>query len=71
MFKRGDPARFDARRTAWLDMVPDILVGLAPVAAGIILLVRDSSWAITAATAGVILLATAGNSAVCTRLACK
>ena len=70
-FKRGDPACFSEKHMTWWDMVPDILVGLIPVIVGSVLLVRDFSWIILAAMLGLLLLATLGNSAVRSTLACR
>lgn len=70
-FKRGDPAYFSEIRVTWWNMVPDILVGLIPIIVGVVVLVRDFSWMILAAMIGMLLLATAGNAAVRSSLACK
>ena len=70
-FKRGNPERFDDKNITWRSMIPDVLVGLVPVILGIVVLVRDFSWAVFAAVLGVLLLATMGSGAVRTSLACK
>jgi hypothetical protein len=71
LFKRGDPERFSGKTITWRDMIPDLMVGLVPVVVGIVVLVRDFSWAVLAAVLGVLLLATEGNGAVRSSLACK
>ncbi|NPV60454.1 MAG: hypothetical protein HPY75_12460 [Actinobacteria bacterium] len=70
-FKRGDPGRFSGKRITWLSMIPDILVGLVPIIAGIIVLVRGFSWTVLVAMISVLLLATAGSGAVRNSLACR
>lgn len=70
LFERGDPERFCARAVTWRSMVPDMLVAVAPVIAGIVLLILEFSWALLAALVVAALLATAGNGAVRGSLAC-
>ncbi len=70
-FKRGEPERFNRKSMSWWDMVPDMLVALVPVVTGIVLLVLDFSWAVLAAVVCLVLLATLGNAAVRSSLACR
>ena len=71
IFKPGDPERFNARSVTWRDMIPDILVVLVPMVVGIVVLTRDFSWAVLAAMLGMLALATVGNGAVRSSLACS
>jgi hypothetical protein len=70
-FKRGDPARFVDKEMTWWNMVPDLLVVLVPAVIGIIVMVRDFSWVVLGSVVILLLLATVGNSAVRSSLACK
>jgi len=55
----------------WKDIILDILISLLPVLAGIILMVIEFDYFILAATIGIILLTTFGNSFIRGRLACR
>jgi hypothetical protein len=71
IFKPGDPERFNARSATWRSMIPDILVVLVPMVVGIVDLARDFSWAVLAVMLGILVLATVGNGAVRSSLACS
>lgn len=70
-FKQGSAKRFSDKRITWWNMMPDILVALVPVIVGIVVLFMDFSWMILASVIGLLLLATVGNRAVRSSLACK
>jgi hypothetical protein len=70
-FPRGDPARFCQREITWIDILPDFLVTLIPVATGILLLVRQFDWLILTLVVALILLGFAGTALVRTRIACR
>jgi hypothetical protein len=54
----------------WRDMAPDMLVTLAPMLAGIVMLVMDFDALYLSAIILMVLLATAGNGLVRGRLTC-
>jgi hypothetical protein len=71
LFKKGDNKKFSQRKIKWKDILPDFLVTLIPMAAGVILLIREFNWPILAS---IILLALFGFIAtgiVRGLLACK
>lgn len=70
-FKRGDPARFAGLVVSWRTLLPDMLVSLLPLAAGVVALVDDFSWWVLAAMIALLALSTMGNAAVRTNIACK
>ncbi len=70
-FSKGSAETFCAKQISWRDIVPDFMVSLVPAAAGIIMLIRNFSWAILLAVAFLLLLGTAGTGMVRGRIACK
>ncbi len=70
-FPRGDPARFSRRKISWIDILPDFLVTLVPMATGILLLIRQFDWLILILLAALFLLGFAGTGLVRTRIACR
>jgi len=70
-FKQGNAAKFCNHSMTWKDIILDILISLLPVLAGIILMVIEFDYFILAATIGIILLTTFGNSFIRGRLACR
>ena len=71
LFKKGDPERFNAKEITWKDMIPDILVALYPLVAGIIVLIRDFSWLVLAMLVILLLLVSLGNAWIRGSLACR
>ena len=71
LFRRGDPALFAARQATWRDVLPDMLVSLAPVVGGIIALIRDFRWATLLLLALLVALTMGGNAVVRGQFACK
>lgn len=69
-FKKGDPARFCAKKMTWTDMIPDILISLVPLITGIILLIIHFNIIILAALTILIFLTTMGNGYVRGKLTC-
>ena len=69
-FSLGDPARFSHMTLTWKDLVPDFLVFIVPVLAGILLLLREFSWTILILVIALLLLGFLGNALVRTHLAC-
>ncbi|MDD1653685.1 MAG: hypothetical protein LUQ64_03980 [Methanomicrobiales archaeon] len=70
-FPPGDPARFCGGKISWIDILPDFLVTLVPVATGILLLIGRFDWLILTLVAALFLLGFAGTALVRTRIACR
>lgn len=70
-FKKGNPERFITMTITWKDILPDFLVFIIPVLAGIILLIREFSITILILVIALILLGFVGNALVRGQLACK
>ncbi|MDD1680884.1 MAG: hypothetical protein LUQ35_04680 [Methanoregula sp.] len=70
-FRKGSPEKFPMMTLTWKDMVPDFLVFIIPVLAGILLLVREFSWTILVLIIALFLLGFMGNAFVRTQLACR
>lgn len=71
LFRRGSPEKFAQLKIGWKDLVPDFLVFLVPVIAGIVLLVQQFSWTILLLVILLLLLGFAGNAFVRGHLACR
>ena len=71
MFKKGDPEAFAQRQVSWSDMLPDFMVFIIPVIAGIRLLIRGFSLVILVLMIVLLLLSFAGNAIVRGQYACK
>jgi len=64
LFERGDTEAFSSREVTWRELIPDIMVSLVPVAAGIAFLIREFAWPVLAAVVLLVFLSTAGNGFV-------
>jgi|WetSurMetagenome_2_1015567.scaffolds.fasta_scaffold01513_10 hypothetical protein len=71
LFKKGDSEKFCSGGFSWKDMIPDLLVSLVPLAAGIFLLILRFDLLLLVALLLIVALSTAGNSFVRGSLACK
>ena len=71
LFPKGDPADFLRKDITWWDIVPDFAVGLLPVVAGAVLLVRGFSWTLLGLGLLLLFLTTAGNAFVRRVLVCR
>jgi hypothetical protein len=71
LFPKGDPADFLRKDITWSDIVPDFAVGLLPVVAGAVLLVRRFSWSLLGLVLLLLFLTTAGNAIVRRVLVCS
>ena len=71
LFKRGDPGKFTEDQIRWVDLVPDFLVSIIPLIAGIVLLVTSFSWVILVLLVLLLVLSSAGNAFVRGSYACK
>lgn len=70
-FPKGSPERFCAMEITWKDILPDFLVFIVPVLAGIWLLVQGFSWIVLMLIVALLLLGFAGNALVRGGLACR
>jgi hypothetical protein len=71
LFKKGNPKNFIKKKITWKDMLPDFLVSVIPIIAGIILLILNFSWPILFSVIILIILTSIGNGFVRSSLACK
>ena len=70
-FKKGDPKKVFNEQPSWKDMVPDFLVAIIPIVAGIWLLVNRFDWLLLAVIVALFLLMSIGNAWIRGSLACK
>jgi len=70
-FPRGQPERFTQKKITWKDIVPDFLVFIIPVLAGILLLVQEFTWIILILIIALAFLGFLGNALVRGQMACK
>ena len=70
-FARGNPKNFSGMNLTWKDIVPDFLLFLIPVLAGIVLLVQKFSWTVVILIIALLLLGFLGNALVRGHLACN
>jgi len=70
-FPKGIPERFSQKTITWKDIIPDFLVFIIPVLAGIILLLIEFRWTILLLIIILFILGFAGNACVRGQLACK
>jgi len=71
LFTRGRPERFGQKTISWKDIVPDFLVFIIPILAGILLLVQEFTWLIFGLIIVLFLLGFLGNALVRGNLACR
>jgi hypothetical protein len=70
-FKKGTCNKFVDGKITWKDIIPDFLVTLIPLIAGIGLLVMKFEWLILILLVVLVLLTTAGTGFVRGKLACR
>lgn len=70
-FDKSAGPSLSAKQITWLDIVPDFLVSLVPLGAGVGLLVRDFSWPVLLLVVILALLGTIGTGMVRSRIACR
>ena len=70
-FQRGNPEKFRRMTISWKDIVPDFLVFIVPVLAGVMLLVQEFSWTVLMLITTLFLLGFLGNALVRGHLACR
>lgn len=70
-FKKGDISKFNEREIQWKDMIPELLVTVLPLIAGIIILIYNFSWIILILMVIILILSTAGNAVIRGSLTCN
>ncbi len=70
-FSKGLPGRFNQKKMTWKDIVPDFLVFMIPILAGIVLLVQEFTWIVFSCIIALLLLGFPGNALVRGYLACR
>jgi hypothetical protein len=70
-FKKGNPRAFVEKEATWADVLPDFLVSVIPLVGGIILLIRDFSWATMIMLAILVALAFGGTAFIRGSLFCR
>jgi hypothetical protein len=71
LFSRGRPELFNQRQMKLTDILPDFLLFIVPVIAGVLLLVQQFSWVILSLVIILVLLGFFGNALVRGQLACR
>ncbi|MDP3396584.1 MAG: hypothetical protein Q8S57_07980 [Methanoregula sp.] len=71
LFHKGQPERFNQMKITWKDIVPDFLVFIVPVLAGILLLIQEFSLTILILIIALFILGFFGNALVRGKLACR
>jgi hypothetical protein len=71
IFPKGTPERFLQKKITWKDIIPDFLVFIIPVFAGILLLLNEFQWIILFLVIVLLILGFFGNAIVRGQLACK
>lgn len=71
LFPKGKPDEFGNMKITWKDIVPDFLVFIIPVLAGILLLLQEFTWIILILIIALVLLGFLGNALVRGQLACR
>jgi len=70
-FKKGDTNKFIEDKIKWIDIVPDLMVSIIPIVAGVVLLIINYSWVIITMVLLLLMLSTVGNGLLRGSLACK
>jgi hypothetical protein len=71
IFSRGRPEQFNQKKMKMTDILPDFLMFIVPVLAGLVLLVQEFSWTLFSLVIALVLLGFLGNAIVRGRLACR
>jgi len=69
--KKGDSQEFSKRQVTWKDILPDILVSIIPIVAGVVLLIIDFNWVLLSSVLLLLLFTSAGNGIIRGSLACR
>jgi uncharacterized membrane protein len=71
LFKKGNPKNFLRKKITWINVLPDFLVFIIPLVAGIIILIKDFSFFILFLLIILLILGFFGNSIIRGQIACK
>jgi hypothetical protein len=71
LFKKGRPEDFCGKQITWKDVVPDFLVFIVPVVAGIVLLLTSFRVLVLTLVIALLVLGFLGNAIVRGQLACR
>jgi len=70
-FPKGVPEHFSKMTITWKDILPDFLVFIIPVLAGIALIIRTFSWILLLLIIALFILGFVGNALVRGQIACR
>jgi hypothetical protein len=70
-FQKGNPEKFSQMTLTWKDIIPDFLMFMIPVLAGILLLIQEFTWTVLILIITLFLLGFSGNALVRGQLACR
>jgi hypothetical protein len=70
-FQKGNPEKFSQMTLTWKDIIPDFLMFMIPVLAGILLLIQEFTWTFLILIITLFLLGFLGNALVRGQLACR
>ncbi len=70
-FQKGNPEKFSQMTLTWKDIIPDFLMFMIPVLAGILLLIQEFTWIVFILIITLFLLGFLGNALVRGQLACR
>jgi hypothetical protein len=70
-FTRGKERGFSTKSISWKDLVPDFLVSIIPIIAGITILIRDFSWVVLLFIVMLVCFGSVGTSLIRGQIACK
>ena len=71
VFPKGQTEEFGKMKITWEDIVPDFLVFIIPVLAGIVLLIQEFTLIILILILSLVLLGFLGNALMRGQLACR
>ena len=71
IFPKGQPEQFSQKKITWKDIVPDFLVFIVPVLAGVLLLLQEFTLIILILIIALAILGFFGNAFVRGQLACR
>jgi len=69
-FKKGGPRKFVHAKITWKDIIPDFLVTIVPLIAGVVLLIMDFEWLIPVVLVMLIILGFPGMGLLRGKMAC-
>ncbi len=70
-FTKATEQTLNTKQISWRDLVPDFMVSLIPLGAGIALLIRSFSWPVLLLIVTLVFLGSVGTGLVRGQLACK